>query len=233
MRFETTQWTLVLAAGGADSLAARDALARLCEIYWYPLYAYFRRRGADADAARDLTQSFLASLLERRSFGELRQERGRFRAFLLAAARHFFANDAARRGAVKRGGGDPLLALPLDAAEGRYRHEPATTSTPETLFDRRWALTVIERVLQQLRDEAAAAGGERGFDQLKACLLGDAPAGGYRAVAGELGMTEGAVKVAVHRLRRKFQARLRAEIAQTVASEEEIDEEIRYLIRVL
>jgi RNA polymerase sigma-70 factor (ECF subfamily) len=234
VRFDTTQWTLVLAAGGGDSPTSRDALARLCEIYWYPLYAYVRRRGADAEDARDLTQALFASLLERRSFDGLRQERGRFRAFLLASARHFLANDAVRRRALKRGGPAPALSmLSLEDAEGRYRYEPAAPSTPETLFDRRWALTVIDRVLQRLRRDAVGAGGEREFDRLKPCLLGDAPPGGYQAVAAELDTTEGAVKVAIHRLRRRFQARLRDEIADTVATEADVDEEIRYLIRAL
>jgi RNA polymerase sigma-70 factor (ECF subfamily) len=232
VRFETTQWTLVLAAGGGSS-AARHALARLCEIYWYPIYAYIRRRGADAEDARDLTQAFFASLLERRSFDDLSQDRGRFRAYLLAAARHFLSNDAVRRRALKRGGPAPLAPVPLDDAEGRYRFEPAGPATPETLFDRRWALTVIDRVLASLRRDAATAGGELEFDRLKACLLGDAPPGGYQAVAAELGTTEGAVRVAVHRLRRKFQSRLRAEIAATVAGESDVDDEIRYLIRAL
>ena len=145
--FETTRWSLVVAAGSGDSSAARAALATLCETYWYPLYAYVRRRGTSADDARDLTQGFFTSLLERRDFEHLRQERGRFRAFLLASLQHFLANDAARRRTQKRGGGMTFLPLAFDEAEGRYRIEPAESSTPETLFERRWALTVIDRVL--------------------------------------------------------------------------------------
>jgi len=231
--FETTQWSLVVAAGGDDSSAARAALATLCETYWYPLYAYVRRRGANADDARDLTQGFLTSLLERRDFEHLDQARGRFRAFLLASLQHFIANDAARRRTQKRGGGVTLLPLVFDTAEGRYQIEPQDSATPETLYERRWALTVIERVLAQLRREWEAAGRETEFDELKACLLGQNPPGGYATIAARLGTTEGAVKTAVHRLRRTFQAALRQDIAQTVSDPADVDEEIRYLVRAL
>ena len=233
MPFETTHWSVVLAAGADDSSAARRALGTLCDTYWYPLYAYIRRHGQSPEDARDLTQAFLTSLLERRDFGNLRQERGRFRAFLLASLQHFLAHDAARRRAQKRGGGLEPQPLTFDDAEGRYRHEPAEPMTPETIFDRRWALTVIDRVLQDLRGEWLASGREAEFDRLKATLLGEGPAGGYGAVAAELGMTEGAVKVAVHRLRRTFQQQLRRHIAETVATPGEVDEEIRYLIRAV
>jgi RNA polymerase sigma factor (sigma-70 family) len=233
LSFETTRWSLVIAAGGDDSSAARAALATLCESYWYPLYAYVRRRGATPDDARDLTQGFLTSLLERRDFANLRQEQGRFRAFLLASLQHFLANDAARRRTQKRGGGLILLPLALDDAEGRYRYEPAEPATPETLYERRWALTVIERVLAHLRQEWEATSRAAEFDELKACLLGQAPPGGYAAIAGRLGTTEGAVKVAIHRLRRKFQAQLRRDIAETVSDAADIDDEIRYLVRAL
>lgn len=222
-----------MAAGGDDSSAARAALATLCETYWYPLYAYVRRRGVNADDGRDLTQGFLTSLLERRDFQRLRQDRGRFRAFLLAAFQHFLANDGARRRTQKRGGGVTLLPLTFDDAEGRYRVEPAEPATPETLYERRWALTVIERVLASLRQEWDAAARAAEFDALKACLLGQAPAGGYAALAGTLGTTEGAVKAAVYRLRRKFQERLRRDIAETVADTADVDDEIRYLVRAL
>jgi RNA polymerase sigma-70 factor (ECF subfamily) len=233
LTFDTTHWSVVVAAGGDDSSAARAALATLCETYWYPLYAYVRRWGASVDDARDLTQGFLLSLLERRDFENLRQERGRFRAFLLASLQHFLANDAARRRTQKRGGGVLLLPLAFDDAEGRYRVEPEEPSTPETLYERRWALTVIERVLARLREQwqAEARGAE--FDELKACLLGQAPAGGYAAIAGRLDTTEGAIKAAVHRLRRKFQDELRRDIAETVSDPAEVDDEIRYLVRAL
>jgi RNA polymerase sigma-70 factor (ECF subfamily) len=231
--FETTHWSLVLAAGGDDSAAARRALESLCTTYWYPLYAFVRRSGRSAEDARDLTQAFFLSLLERRDFTGLRQERGRFRAFLLASARHFLANDIGRQRAAKRGGGVPHLSLETGEAEGRYQHEPADPATPETLFDRRWALTSIERVLGVLKREHEAAGRAREFDLLKASLLGEAPPGGYEAVAEALESTEGAVKTAIHRLRRRFQDELRRQIAETVEHEALVDDEIRYLIRAI
>jgi RNA polymerase sigma-70 factor (ECF subfamily) len=233
LSFETTRWSLVVAAASDDPSAARAALATLCEIYWYPLYAYVRRRGSGPEDARDLTQSFLMSLLERRDFEHLRQDRGRFRAFLLASLQHFLANDAARRRAQKRGGGRAPLPLSFDDAEGRYSFEPAEPATPETIYERRWALTVIERVLARLREEWEASSKEAEFDELKACLLGQGPGGGHAAIAHRLGTTEGAVKVAVHRLRKKFQTELRQDIAETVADASEVDDEIRYLIRAL
>jgi DNA-directed RNA polymerase specialized sigma24 family protein len=231
--FETTRWSVIVAAGSGDSAVARAALATLCETYWYPLYAYVRRRGLSADDARDLTQGFFASLLERRDFEHLRQERGRFRAFLLASLQHFLANDAARRRTQKRGGTVTVLPLAFDDAEGRYRIEPAESTTPETLFERRWALTVIDAVLSQLRREWEVDGREAEFDELKSCLLGVNPAGGYAAIAARLHTSEGAVKTAVHRLRRRFQAGMREHIAETVSDPGDVDDEIRYLVRAL
>jgi RNA polymerase sigma-70 factor (ECF subfamily) len=232
LSFDTTQWSLVLAAGGDDTLA-RAALSALCETYWYPLYAYVRRRGVGAEDARDLTQGFLTSLIERHDLRNVHQDRGRFRAFLLASLQHFLANDAARRLAQKRGGASVTLSLELDAAEGRYRAEPAESLTPETLYERRWALLVIDRVFAVLRKEWVSQGRGEEFEALKVCLLGQAPAGGYAGMAARLGTSEGAVKVAVHRLRRKFQAELRQHIAETVSDAQEVDDEIRYLIRAL
>jgi DNA-directed RNA polymerase specialized sigma24 family protein len=231
--FETTRWSLVVAAGGDDSSAARAALSTLCETYWYPLYAYVRRRGTSAEDARDLTQGFLTSLLERRDFERVRQERGRFRAFLLASLQHFLANDAARQRTQKRGGGITVLPLAFDEAEGRYRIEPEDSTTPETLYERRWALTVIDRVLTELRREWEADRREAEFDELKSCLLGLNPSGGYAALAARLGTTEGAVKTAVHRLRRRFQVELRTHIAETVSNPDDVDDEIRFLVRAL
>lgn len=232
MPFETTHWSLVMAAGGDDS-AARAALAKLCEMYWYPLYAYARRRGADPDDARDLTQGFFTSLLERRDLESLRQERGSFRAFLLASLKHFLANDTARRLTQKRGGGTVVFSLAVDDAEGRYCFEPAEPATPESLYERRWALTIIERVLAHLRQEWEVSGRGAEFDELKACLLGETPDGGYASVAEKLNTTEGAVRTAIHRLRRKFQARLRHDIAETVADPTGVEDELKYLVRAL
>lgn len=228
--FDTTRWSLVVAAGSDDSAAARAALSELCDAYWYPLYAYVRHRGAPADDARDLTQAFLTSLIDRQDLKHVSQERGRFRSFLLASLQHFLANDAARQRTAKRGGGMRVLSLDTDEAEGRYRLEPAGTATPEPLYERRWALMIIERVLARLRDEWNAEERGREFEALKACLLGRGPKGGYAKVASALGTSEGAVKVAVHRLRRRFQAELKRDIGETVADPADIDDEIRYLI---
>jgi RNA polymerase sigma-70 factor (ECF subfamily) len=233
LSFETTQWSVVLAAGGEDSRAARTALAALCEAYWYPLYAYVRRWGATADDACDLTQAFLTSLLERRDFKGLSQERGRFRAFLLASLRHFLANDAAKRRSQKRGGGAATVPLQSEDAEHRYLVEPVDSATPERLYERRWALTIIDRVLVELRREAETEGRTAEFEAIKACMLGRAAAGSYAAIAARLGVSEGAVRVAVHRLRRRFQARLKQDIAATVSSPDQVDDEIRYLIKAL
>jgi DNA-directed RNA polymerase specialized sigma24 family protein len=233
VNFESTRWSLVAAAGGDDSVAAREALGALCEAYWYPLYAFVRRRGVSPDDARDLTQGFLTSLLERSDFERLHPDRGRFRAFLLASLKHFLANDAARTRALKRGGGLTILPLALDGAEGKYGHEPIEADTPERLYERRWALTVIDRVMSELHGEWTSDGRGPEFEALKAGLVGDAPVGGYAGVGERLGMTEGAVKVAVHRLRRRFQSRLRQHIADTVADPADVDDEIAYLVRVL
>jgi RNA polymerase sigma factor (sigma-70 family) len=231
--FQTTRWSLVVAAGGDNSSAARAALASLCELYWYPLYAYVRRRGYSPDDAADLTQAFFTSLLQRRDFEQLTRERGRFRAFLLASLKHFLANDFARRRTLKRGSGVAPVSLSFDRAEERYAREPADVTTPETLYERRWALTVIERVLATLRHEWRRQQREQEFDALRSCLLGTAPPGGYAAMAATLSMSEGAVKTAVHRLRRRFRTQLRQDIAETVSENGEIEEEVRYLIRAL
>jgi DNA-directed RNA polymerase specialized sigma24 family protein len=231
--FETTRWSIVVAAGGNDSATARAALSALCEVYWYPLYAYVRHRGAAAEDARDLTQAFLTSLIERQDLKRVSQGRGRFRSFLLASLQHFLANDAARQRTAKRGGGVQMLSLDAAEPEARYRLEPVGAATPESLYERRWALMVIDRVLARLRGEWRAEDRVREFDALKTCLLGEAPDGGYAALAATLGTSEGAVKVAVHRLRRRFQAELKRDIGETVADSADVDDEIRYLIRAL
>lgn len=231
LSFETTRWSLVLAAAGNDSLAARAALSSLCQTYWYPLYAYLRRRGLDPDDARDLTQGFLASLIERKDFEGLREDRGRFRAFLLASLKHYVSNWSAQQRTQKRGGGWQII--PLENAEGQYVIEPRDHVTPETLFERRWALTVVDHLLADLRAEWSGQERTSEFDELKACLLGQTPAGGYAAVAVRLGTSEGAVKAAVHRLRRRFQALLRQRVGETVADGRDVDDEIRHLIQAL
>lgn len=233
MSFDTTRWSVIAAARGTDPEAARAALSTLCDAYWYPLYAFIRRWGADPEAARDLTQGFFASLLERRDIEQVRPERGRFRTFLLASAKHFLLNEAARRRAAKRGGGVSLLPLTFDEAEGRYQVEPADLMTPETLYERRWALTIVERVIAAVQAKWQKAGRGTEFDVLKTSLLGEGPPGGYAAAAQMLGTSEGAVKVAVHRLRKAFRTELRAAIAETVSDPADVDEELKYLERAL
>ena len=232
-RFETTRWSLVLAAGGDASTEARVALATLCEAYWYPLYAYVRRQGYEAEDAQDLTQAFFARLLEKHHVHDARRERGRFRSFLLAAMKHFLLNEVQHRRALKRGGGQALRSLDAETAEGRYRRELTDTCTPEVLFDRGWACAVLDRVLARLRGEWAEAGKTVEFDHLKPCLTGESRERGYRELGRALGLSEGAVKVTVHRLRRRYRYLLREEIAETVLTEAGVEEEIQHLFRSL
>ncbi|MAG94795.1 MAG: RNA polymerase subunit sigma-24 [Planctomycetaceae bacterium] len=226
-RFATTRWSVVLAAGSAD---ADDALSTLCETYWYPLYAYVRRQGRSAEDAQDLTQGFFTRLLEKHDLKTVRPELGRFRSFLLASLKHFLINDWDRRHAHKRGSGRIPLSLDFDSAEQRYRLEPATEITPEDLFEKQWALTLIARVETQLADDAQTAGQSAQFQRLRIYITGQKTAGGYARASQELDMTEDALKQAVHRLRKKFAERLRREIAETA---EEIDDEIRDLFNAL
>jgi len=227
-RFSTTRWTLVVAAGAAPSPDADEALANLYEAYWYPLYAFLRARGHGVEEAQDLVQAFFVHLMEKKALTEARPTRGRFRSFLLASLKNFAANEHDRRTARKRGGGAPILSLEIEVAEGRFQTDPATHETPDTLFDRQWALTLLDRVLARLRDETMRRRPLH-FDRLKVYLTGERPEHTYSATAEVLGMSEGAVKVAVHRLRRRFRELLREEIAHTVSSDEDIDDEIRHL----
>jgi DNA-directed RNA polymerase specialized sigma24 family protein len=233
--FAVTRWTLVLTAGRGDlSPQAAQAIGELCHVYWYPLYAYIRRCGFDTHQSEDLTQEFFLRLLAKNSLAAVDQRKGRFRAFLLAAAKHFLANERDRARAQKRGGQHAILSLDRLSAESRYCLEPVDHLTPERLFERQWAITLLERVLARLQAESAALEEhDTAFDRLKPFLTGGRQPGGYAKVASDLGMTEGAVKVAVHRLRRRYRQLLREEIAQTVAEPAEIDEEIRYLLSCL
>ena len=234
-RFPTTQWHLVLAARGGPTPQSHEALAALCQIYWYPLYGFIRRQNYNPEEAQDLTQAFFARLLERHFLDDYVRERGRFRSFLMAALKHFLANERDWQRAQKRGGG--LTAVSLDAliqtGEQRYSLEPRYSITPESIFERQWALTLLDHVLARLQQEFAAAGKHDHFDRFKGLLIGDDSNLGYAALAGELGMTEGAVKVAVHRMRRRFREVLRDEISQTVADAGHVGEEIRYLMSVI
>ncbi|MDX1945047.1 MAG: RNA polymerase subunit sigma-24 [Pirellulaceae bacterium] len=227
-QFHTTHWSLIAAASG-ESDASRAALADLCAAYWYPIYAYLRRRGRAAEDARDLAQEFFATLLEKGYLADADRERGRFRAFLLTAVARFAAKEREKGAAQKRGGGRASLSIDFDDGERRYLREPSHDWTPERIFERRWALTLLDRTLAALRQEHAAAGKLPLFEVLKQFLTGEAGAPPLRQVAESLGMTEGALKVAIHRLREKYRERLRAEIAQTVAAQEDVDEELAAL----
>jgi RNA polymerase sigma factor (sigma-70 family) len=228
-RFHTTQWSVVLAAGRRSSPDAHDALATLCQVYWYPIYAYVRRRGRSPDDAQDLTQSFFAGLLEKNVAGKADRSRGKFRSFLLASLDHFLAKEWRRASARKRGEGRVALALDFAAGESRYTLEPAHELTAEKIYQRRWALTLLEETLAKLRDEFARSGKLELFERLKPYLGGDENTVPYRQIAESLGKTDGAVKVAVHRLRQRCRALLRSEIAQTVSTPQEVDEELRDL----
>jgi RNA polymerase sigma factor (sigma-70 family) len=230
-RFPTTRWTMVVAAGGPRRKEARSALAALCESYWYPLYAYLRRRGYPADQAQDLTQEFFIRVLEGRYVDRADPEKGRFRAFLLTSLKFFVADEEDRNRAKKRGGG-ALLPLEFSSGEDRYQREPAHDETPERIFERRWALTVLDRVVEKLRDEFVHHGRPEHFERLKVFLLGqsDAP---YAALAREMNTSEGALKVAIHRLRKRYRELFRQEIADTVADPAEAETELRYLAGVL
>ena len=234
-QFHTTHWSVVIAGGRKGSPQAREALATLCETYWYPLYAFVRRQGYSAPDAQDLTQEFFARLLEKNYLATVGREKGKFRSFLLAALKHFLANERDRARAQKRGGGPgapglvSLEALDFEAAESRYRVEPAHDMTAQRVFERRWALTLLDRVLGRLQTEYAAGGKAELFERLKDCLTAPELAGRYAELADKLGMTEGAVKVAAHRLRRRYRAMLRQEIAQTVADPKDVEDEIRQL----
>ena len=232
-RFETTQWSLVLAAGQRGSAAAEEALGRLCSLYWYPVFAFVRRRGYPADDAQDLTQGFFARLIEKGDLGAADRSRGRFRSFLLTACQYFLANERDRALARKRGGGRVPLSIDVVAAEGRYERALAHSETPERLYDRQWCLTLLDAVFEALRSEYAATGRADLFDRLKEFLTGGEDAGTHADVARELGTSAGAVKVAVHRLRRRYREELRRRVADTVGSDPDVEDEIRYLLHTL
>lgn len=231
--FATTHWSAVIRAGRNDSPAAREAMAELCRVYWYPLYAYARRLGHDTHTAQDLTQEFFGRLLEKDYLGVADRRRGKFRWFLLTAFKCFLANEWDRARAQKRGGGQRPLSLDELDAEQRYRLEPVNPVSADLLFDKRWALMLLERVRGILRAEYEAAGKSRRFELLENCLPGERTSLGYADAGRELGLSEGAVKVEVHRMKKRFGELLRAEIVQTVADAGDVDEEIRYLIDVV
>jgi RNA polymerase sigma-70 factor (ECF subfamily) len=232
-RFATTRWSVIAAARDGASPESREALATLCESYWYPLYAFIRRQGYAADQAQDLTQGFFAELLDKHILAAVDPTRGRFRSFLLTACKHYLGHERERAQAQKRGGGRTSISLDFNSAEARYGTEPAHTLTAEKLFARRWALAMLDHVLGRLREELAQKGKTRLFDHLRVCLLGEKSALPHAKVAAALDMTEGAVKVAALRLRRRFRELVREEIARTVDKPEEIEDEIRELFAAL
>jgi RNA polymerase sigma-70 factor (ECF subfamily) len=231
-RFPTTRWSLVAAARDPASPEAAEALRHLCQAYWYPLYAFVRRQGHSVHDAQDLTQGFFTDLIERRSLGSVDRSKGRLRSFLLASLKHFLAKERARERAQKRGGGTERVGIEVDRAEERFRREPAHGLTPEHLFERGWALTLLERALGEVRQEWASRDRGDEFDLLKGALIGESSTS-YLEMAARLGTTEGAVRVAAHRLRRRFRHVLEGEIGRTVRDPVDVADEIRYLFKVL
>jgi RNA polymerase sigma-70 factor (ECF subfamily) len=222
-----------MAAGKPGTTDYERALETLCQTYWFPLYAYLRRHGYDSDMAEEYTQAFFAGLLAKHGLRLADPKRGKFRSFLLVALKNFLANERARAAAQKRGGGRKILSLNFDDAENRYALEPSVELSPEKVFERSWALTVLERTMARLHSEADNAKKQKQFDCLKVYLTARKDSVPYEKVAAKLQMTEGAVRVAVHRLRRRYRDLLRDEIAQTVTNENQIDEEIRDLFSAL
>jgi RNA polymerase sigma-70 factor (ECF subfamily) len=228
--FATTQWSIVLLAGKVDEREAQEALNQLCESYWYPLYAYVRRRVDNVDDAQDLTQAFFVHLLEKGAVARADRSRGRFRAFLLTAVKNFLANEWQKEGAQKRGGERLKLSLDFDAGESKFRLEPAHELTPEKLFERRWVTTLLDRVLERMQTELADAGKREHFEHLKAALTGDLEAVDYQRAARALEITPAAAKQAAYRLRKRYRKLFREEVARTVADDSEVDEEISRLL---
>jgi RNA polymerase sigma factor (sigma-70 family) len=231
--FALTRWSVVVRAAETQAAGAEQALDELCRAYWYPLYAFVRRQGHAPADAQDLTQAFFAQFLAKKYLKRADPARGRFRTFLLACLRNFLANEWDRAHARKRGGDEPPISIDEREAESRYRHESVDTNSPDRLFERRWALTLIERVLDALQREYEQAGRGELFEQLKTTLSGDRKTLPYGEIAAQLHMNEGAVKVAVHRLRKRYKALFRQEIAQTVERPEDIEEELRHVVAAL
>jgi len=231
--FVPTRWSVVIAAARQDTTRAQAALEELCQAYWQPLYCYVRRRGYGEEDARDLTQSFFTKLLQRQWVASAEKEKGRFRTFLLTAMERFLANEWDKVRALKRGGGRPDVPIQCDTTGVRYGVDPPDLRTPEQDFEYRWAVVLLEQVVQRLESEYELRRQGALFAALKSCLVGERSRQPYADLAAELGMGETAVKVAVHRLRKRYRELLRAEIAETVESEQEVDAEMHYLFGVL
>jgi len=228
-RFGTTQWSVVMKAGQG----AEEALLRLCQTYWPPLYSFIRRRGHAVHEAQDLTQAFFAHVLEHRALGTVAPSKGRFRSFLLVSLKHFLDNEWHKAHAQKRGGRHVFISWEDLKPEERDSLEPRHDLTPEKVFNRRWALMLLEKVMNRLRNECVAARKGELFDTLKVYLTGDVPGKSYQQLAAELDLSEGAVKVTIHRLRRRFGELVREQISRTVAGPDEVDDEIRQLFAAL
>ena len=231
--FQTTRWTLIKVAGASPTTDSRDALATLCQTYWRPVYAFIRRKGHDPETSQDLTQGFFTLLVEKNYLLDADRQRGRFRSFLLIAVKHFLANEWDREHAQKRGGGREPISIDTVEAESWYLPAMVEEATPESLFQRRWALSLLEHVMARLRAEFALAGKAEQFEKLSVFLNQDAGETRYKELADEMGLSTGALRMSVHRLRRTYRRLLREEIAQTVSTPEETDEEIRFLLSTL
>jgi DNA-directed RNA polymerase specialized sigma24 family protein len=232
-RFSTTHWSIVAEAAQDDSPNASDAMAQLCRSYWYPLYAYVRRKGYDAPDAQDLTQEFFARLLARNFLNVADRNKGKFRSFLLGSMEHFLAREWTKARAQKRGGSQTIFSLDALNAETRYRMEPVNELTADRIFERRWATTVLEEAMARLADESIASQKGDLFAKLQPFLSGDNGDDSYGETAASLNMTAGAIKVAIHRLRQRFGELVREEIARTVAAPAQVDDELRYLVALL
>jgi RNA polymerase sigma-70 factor (ECF subfamily) len=228
----STHWSAVLAAGQPGSPRAAAAMEELCHTYWYPLYAYVRRRGYEVEEAQDLTQEFFAEMLENHWLKSADPKRGKFRSFLLGAMNHFLANDWRRAHTRKRGGGKPLISLD-DTAERRYAVDATTDLTPEKIYERRWAWSLFERAVSRLREQYSAAGKAELYEALKSFLADDIDERDYTRLAAHLEMTHGAVATAVHRLRDRYRGLVREEVAHTVADPAEVEDEMRSLLAAL
>jgi len=231
--FHTTSWTLVRTAAAHPTVDSRQALAALCQAYWHPVYAFIRRNGYDRDRSQDLSQEFFTRPLEKNYLLDANRERGRFRSFLLTAVKHFLANEWDRAHALKRGGCQIQVSMDLIEAEKWYAPAAVEKSTPESIFERRWALSVLEHVTVKLRSEFTAMGKAEEFDRFFIFLNREPDTERYNEVAGQMGLSAGALRMAVHRMRKKYRKLLRAEIAATVSTSEETDEEIRFLLATL
>jgi RNA polymerase sigma factor (sigma-70 family) len=232
-RLATTRWTLIQRAGDASNPDAAEALEHLCRIYWPPVYVYFRHKGSSPPEAEDLTQEFFSRVLEKRYFAQAHRERGTFRSFLLTCVKHFLANEWDRRQARKRGGGQRIMSLDDRSVEDRYRFEPHHGLTPERLFEQQWAWSVVGQALARLEEDVRTAGRERMYLECRDLLLGGDGAAPYRDIAQKLNLTEGALKVQIHRLRKRLRELVLDEVEQTSAPDGDADAELRHLLALL